>query len=367
MMKKKILAIYIEPTPYIIAEINALRKNATFDVDIIFIKENVTQDWSVELPSNCRVSSSLSILLCRDIFVRRKYALVHLNGWNHSLCLSLIILSRLFKIPVSVASDTQLNPKLSLLKKTIKKILYPVLFRFPSLFLPGGTRQANYFRHYWVPAKKIKIAQMTVDVEAMQRYMSSITGQQRDDFRRSFGVEKNQVVFLFVGRLLELKGLLDLIKAFQGLNHDHAVLWIVGDGELRPVLEQPSMQEKNIVYFGRKIAEELFVIYHAADVIVLPSHRDQWGLVVNEAMAAGKPVIVTQQVGCSDDLVIHEKTGLVIKERDVKCLCDALTYMVEHVDERKKMEKATLELISRWTLTHEVANIVEGWAAAINN
>src|SRR4029077_18085376 len=90
-------------------------------------------------------------------------------------------------------------------------------------------------------------------------------------------------------------------------------LVIVGDGSLRALIETvASDADDRVTYLGRLRAADVQRAYLAADLLVLPSLFEPWGLVVNEAMACGLPVIASDRVGCAEDLVRHGQTGLVV-------------------------------------------------------
>src|SRR3990167_5588560 len=170
--------IFNEPTPYILGLLEKGFLNIKSELDIIFLVENVSQSWNINssvFDFNIARSKEKYILLLRDIFLKRKYKLIHVAGWSRLKILLIILLSRIFFIPVAVESDTPLNSEISVWKKIIKKCLYPVLFTFPVFFLPGGMRQANYLNHYGVRSKKIVNAQMTVDIEHIQNSIVTIS------------------------------------------------------------------------------------------------------------------------------------------------------------------------------------------------
>lgn len=112
--------------------------------------------------------------------------------------------------------------------------------------------------------------------------------------------------FLYVGRLAEEKNLRLLIDVFNDLSD--LELWIVGKGELEEVLKDKA--KSNIRFLGSIRNKQLTNIYRDADVFILPSKYEPWGLVVEEALNNGTPVIVSNKVGCRDDLVTCD-TGLV--------------------------------------------------------
>lgn len=366
---KKKLVIFIEPTPYILGLLEQGFKNINEKCDVVFLTENLTQNWELQsrLDRYSIIRSKKQIISCLiDIILKRKYRIVHVAGWNNPFIFVLILMSRLFFYSVIVETDTPLNLQISIWKKIIKKWLYPILFQFPAFFLPGGTRQANYLMHYGVSPKKIIHAQMTVDVEYIQNYIKKIAPSDREKLRIQYGSDNKDVVFLFVGRLLDWKGIRELIDAFNLIDAENVKLWIVGAGDLIDEVKFASQENKKIIYFGRISGDLLWNVYYAADVFVIPSHYEPWGLVVNEAMAAGLPIIATESVGCVDDLVLNKNQGLIVQSKNSYALFIAMNDMLRTAEKRRLMAESASKKIAGWTLQNEASNITAAWDTVLS-
>lgn len=128
--------------------------------------------------------------------------------------------------------------------------------------------------------------------------------------------------YLYVGRLIDVKNVGLLIDVF---NRNGQPLTIVGDGVLRDELQKKA--NDNITFTGFIDNEKLGMIYQSHDVFVLPSYSETWGLVVEEALYWGLPVIVSDRVGSSVDMVDHLDTGLKFVSEDAESLQKAITQM----------------------------------------
>lgn len=359
------LMIFIEPTPYLIdlIEIGFLnQQNKDKKIEVVFLSQNRSQAWNIAVQSNCKIVQSKKecFKLFVRIFLKRQYQLIHLAGWSGFFALITILFSRIFFIPVIVETDTAFNPMTAQWKQFIKKIFYPLLFKFPRFFLPAGKRQSAYLSRYRVPDNKMMQAQMTVHLQKIITVYEKIDKTQRDHFRQRYHASEKECVFLFVGRLLSWKGVDELLTAFEKLD-DSARLWIVGEGERTSHVQKCAARDSRIQYFGRLSEHALWEVYCAADVFVIPSHAEPWGLVVNEAMCVGLPVIATRQVGCVDDLIISHHTGLIVKEKSVNELISAMQFMLNNQDERKKMGEQAQLHISPWTVENEAKNMIAAW------
>jgi glycosyltransferase involved in cell wall biosynthesis len=138
---------------------------------------------------------------------------------------------------------------------------------------------------------------------------------------------------LYVGRLVPYKHVEDAVSAFRMLTTDKQrnwVLTIVGDGPERNKLELISQGDPRIVFTGSIPYSELGSFFMEADVLVLPSDGEAWGLVVNEALGFGLYVIASDLVGCAVDLIDTE-TGQTYSSTDVSQLSKAMASSVSHL------------------------------------
>jgi glycosyltransferase involved in cell wall biosynthesis len=363
--------VYIEPTPYIIALIDRLRLVGGGSVEAYYITTDLSQPWELRLESRHVLPrgflarmQALRLALTRD----REYTILHLAGWGHPVLLGALLMARSLKIPVAVESDTaEGRPDPSwrhVWRHWVKKLLYPLLFRLPSRFLPGGTRQARYLGQFGVEQERMTIAQMTVDVCAIRQFCAENREAARSAARARWGMSADQRIVLYVGRLEASKGLQELLSAFAhaAAEENDLCLAIAGDGSLRAHVEAIAAKpDCRVTYLGRLSGDDVLRSYLAADLLVLPSLFEPWGLVINEAMACGLPVIVSDRVGCVDDLVRPGETGLIVGAGREIDLASAIRQLARDEPARRHMGQAAERLISNWTLGNEVRNIVSAW------
>lgn len=167
---------------------------------------------------------------------------------------------------------------------------------------------------------------------------------------------------LFSGKFREVKCPLDLLRAFSELSDQvRTALVFVGDGPLRHDMEK-FVQEQDLghIYFmGFRNQMELPKFYAMADVFVLPSGFEPWGLVVNEAMCFGLPVIVSDQVGAGADLVREGENGYVYPVGDIDRLAAILERLLQDAGLRKQMGQRSAEIISSWNYDACVKGILK--------
>ena len=159
---------------------------------------------------------------------------------------------------------------------------------------------------------------------------------------------------LFVGRLVPGKGVFDLLEAYAKLDaslRSGVGLVFAGDGVSRAVLVENAkrINPGTVCFPGFAQREDLAGFYALADVLVLPTHSDPWGLVVNEAMACGLPIIVSNVAGCSADLVENGWNGYVVAPEDSGKLSEAIDSVVRQPELRQQMSARSLARIQDYS------------------
>ncbi len=361
---QNLLLVYIEPTPYILGLVKAIRSIWLGQVDVLFLSENISQNWNIDLKKDYTVlpkENFKKISVIKNIFLTKKYSCVHLAGWGRLFLWLVFFISKLKRIPVTIESDTTFHYTKPLWTRGIKKLFYPLLFSWVDFFFPGGTRQRQYLEYYGVPPEKLIPVQMTVDTVGMRRYAITLNDVDKLQIRERYGIKKDDVLFLYVGRLEPRKGIKNLISAFNQVKCHSATLLLVGEGTLQSHIESAQRLNTRICCSGRLSGHGLIEVYFAADVFVLPSYLEPWGLVVNEAMAVGLPVIVSDRVGCVDDLIDHHENGLIVSAEEVAELKNAMEYMISDPVKRKMMASNSVKKIADWTLENEAKKICRAW------
>ena len=214
--------------------------------------------------------------------------------------------------------------------------------------------------------KRIFNAYFTCDVDYFKK-ASDLSKRSREQLRRALGMQGT--AFLYVGRLIKGKGLCALLDAYAKLAAEELSisLLLVGDGQLRTELEEWAQQRGvNSIYFiGFVQIDELPKYYGIADVFIFPSTIDRWGLVINEAMASGLPIITTSAVGAAKDLVKDGWNGFVIEPGDVESLYQCMKKRAVDEKLRQRFSQHSAERIAQWTNTEAVESFVKAIEVAV--
>jgi glycosyltransferase involved in cell wall biosynthesis len=210
-------------------------------------------------------------------------------------------------------------------------------------FVVPGKAAGEYLQSLGVEMGTISTAPNAVDNDWFRREADSIRGRERarqTEFRERLGLPDR--FFLFVGRLVAEKGVFDLLHAYNQLDagiRSGVGLVFAGDGPGRAELEWQARRVSPgaICFPGFLHREDLAALYALADALILPTHSDPWGLVVNEAMACALPVIVTNVAGCSSDLVEDGWNGYVVASQHPEELSHAMDALAQDDGLRQKM------------------------------
>lgn len=264
-------------------------------------------------------------------------------------------------IPVLVRGDSQLHTPSSSLRVLVKRFLYPRLLDQFDGFLIVGKRNAEYLRHYGVPESKLFFAPHFIDNQwfaDQAQKQTAITSR----LLQQWGVNESTLVIGFVGKFIDKKRPIDVLKAAQQLPPDLSwKLIYVGSGPLENSLRQQAKASlSNVIFTGFKNQSELPAYYAAVDVLVLPSDGGEtWGLVVNEAMACGTPAIVSNSCGCSPDMIDEGQTGYIFQTDNLSQLTQALQNMASKKISQHDWTPALATKLERYSLEECVAGTMQ--------
>jgi glycosyltransferase involved in cell wall biosynthesis len=187
-------------------------------------------------------------------------------------------------------------------------------FRSADAWLAGGSRHARDVVRLGADPSRTVIAPLTA------------LGP-NPPLERTGLLVPDQPRYLFVGRFIERKGIDVLLSAFRRV--DRGELWLAGDGPLRSYVEGEANGDPRIRLLGYATEESLPDLYREADVLMVPSLFEPWGLVVHEGLAYGLPVIATDQVAAADDLIDSGVNGYVVPAGSDEALAEAMGSVAE--------------------------------------
>lgn len=262
-----------------------------------------------------------------DIIASREFDAWIINGWRVKSEWQAIRACWKYGVPMLIRGDSHLLDQKPLHVRTAKRMILGRWIPRFSRYLTVGELNEKFYRFYGADSSSFFPVRHFIDNE---RFASEAAEARvhLNELRAKWKIAERATVFLFAGKFIDKKQPMDAIKAIEKLfaRNTDVHLLMVGDGRLRPACEEYSAAERLPVTFAGFLNQsEIATAYACADVLVLPSAAETWGLVVNEAMACGVPTIVSDRVGCGPDLVHSGHTGMLFPAGDVDALADAMS------------------------------------------
>ena len=254
-----------------------------------------------------------------------KFDAVLVLGWYLKSFIQAIAAAKRARIPVLVRGDSQLMLSSNRGRALFKCLVYPPALRVFNAALYVGQRSREYFESYSFPRNRLFFSPHCVDA---QRFRQNSTAEAGAALRRRVGIGEDEAVVLFAGKLLPFKRPLDVVEAAACLlkRGRPVTVMVAGSGPLEePMHNRAAQTGVKLVLLGFQNQTEMPACYAACDVLVLPSTgRETWGLVANEALACGRPIIVSDAVGCAPDLAADGVVGRVFPLGNYQQLSEAI-------------------------------------------
>jgi glycosyltransferase involved in cell wall biosynthesis len=321
--------------------------------------------WDWKLTKNassfwCRMNPGIIPALWRG-----GYDALFVHSYHNFTQLAAIVAAHRLGLKVLVRSEPTLLINTGSPRRKIKQVLLPWLFGQVDAFMSIGSLNREYYHGYGVGDKKIFLMPYAVDNEFFWR-QRDFWKPQRQQIKEEYQIRQEKVI-LYVGRFLPRKRVFGLIRAYELLSRPDTALVLVGEGGELAACRQ-YVAERGIAgvhFMGFRNQAELPKIYAMSDVFVLPSEDEPWGLVINEAMCFGLPIVAADQVGAAADLVQPGRNGYTFPAGDVGELARVLTLILTG-EAGKRMGEASAGIIRRWGLDEDAAAIRQALAGMGN-
>ena len=341
----------------------ALALDPALELEVIFFREldpvqqgvGFEQAFQWDVPLRQGYSSrvlgiSAEIKAVPQLLVRLRGAIreilpdaVLITGWNEPGLIGSYPLMRLLGVPVILRGESN-----SLRRRTSFVMLFHrILLSLVSAVVVIGKANRQFYRNSGIAEKKLFPGAYFVESDRMIEMADAHAGD-RDRLRAEFRFTDDDFVFVFVGKHVAFKRPMLLVEAaaLLGERGRQVKLLFAGSGELTDSLQQRASDLNVTAHFtGFLNQTEMWKAYLPADAFVLPStNGETWGLVTNEAMLFGLPVIVSDQVGCGPDLVIEDETGYVFTG-EAEGLAGVMERLLKNRNRASVMGKAGKHLV----------------------
>ena len=291
-------------------------------------------------------------------------AAIFFLGWGTITSLMGIAACRMSGTPIMLYGDSSFPPDEKNFVSQVRAGWLRTIFRLTDRFLVSGVLNADYYRHYGADEARFHLVPWAIDNVRFEEGSRFAPGE-REAMRERAGIRPDQLAIVFSAKFLPRKDPMTLLRAVDAMQHrERAAVIFLGHGELRAEMERFARERKLNVHFAGFVNQsELPKHYAMADVFVLPSLAEPRGSVINEAMASGLPVIVSDRSGSISDIVQHGENGFVFRAGDVQELARQLDELAADPELRARMASRSREIIATWDYSRGVQGVLEALRA----
>lgn len=336
-MKDKILILGSFPAPYRVEVFNGIASQ--YDADIFFYTDkdqNRSKDYFVKKERYFVLSCSDDKRIFNECLKNlRRYKLVIAYDWYLPFAVKVELMCIFYNIPYIINCDGAfLSDKVSL-KKSIKECFKSFFVKRAAKCWASGNYAKKYFLHYKAMECNIVKHNFT-SLHTEDILTAPVKKFEKDELKKELGLSNKKMV-LSIGQFIYRKGFDVLLKAWENMDNDFQLV-IIGGGEEKDnylhLIREHNLQNVKLIDFKPKA--DIFKYYMASDIFVLPTREDIWGLVINEAMACGLPIVATNK--CIAAMELIKGNGIIVDPDSTEQLKNAIYKIL--TDEKLYLEFA---------------------------
>ena len=325
------------------------------DLSIIYeyeIASGRNESWSKKQSENhneiflkgIRLFNGYSISLGFSKYLKEKCGLIIVGEYSTLTGALIILYLRLKRISFILNIDGGIIKRDYWIKFKIKKFL----LSSATYWLSPSKSSDDYLLHYGAKRNRIYRYPFTSIWES-DILSIPITYNEKEHIRNKLNLTTSGQIVLTVGQFIHRKGFDILLKAHQ-YNNDNVALIIIGGTPIREYLRiVKEYNLKNVYFIEFKVKSILADYFKAADLFVLPTREDIWGLVINEAMGYGLPIITTEKCVAGLELIENNINGYIVPNEDISELSKRMKQILNDHELRKEMSLANIKKIKKYT------------------
>ena len=307
-----------------------------------FLKRRLKQGWQIPKLKNFEISINNINDFIKKVPNWKDYLHI-IPGFSHATLRKLLVNLIITKTPWIHWSEPVFFES-GVIKNNLKRISWNFYFKIVNKYALGafanGQNAAESF------------TKLGADIKRIEYLFYTVEGLKLENKKIHFGDSK--LIVLYVGELVDRKGIDTVLDAFALIDNKKIELWIVGRDTNNRML---NIQLPSIKYFGIMKSEEIGTFFQKADIFILPGKRDGWGVVINEAISSGLPVISTKFVGAARHLVIDNYNGFLIEPSNPIELKNKIIYYFSNPDILKLHGKNSLAHFKKYDISSNVLRI----------
>lgn len=266
------------------------------------------------------------------------------------------------KIKFFISSDGGIIKK----DKKIKYIIKKYLISSADYYLSSGSITSKYLEYYGANKKNIHLYPFT-SVKKTEILTEPLCRDEKKNIKRSLNI-KEEIMILSVGQFIYRKGYDLLLEAIKDIDEKVGV-YIIGGKETEEYKNiKQKYNLKNVYFLDYMDKKMIKYFYKAADLFVLPTREDIWGLVINEAMAYGLPIITTENCVAGMEMIVQNKNGWIIQNEDIYELKDTINYAISINEEsRMEMSKECISTATKFSIENMAERHIEIFNEYLNS
>lgn len=354
--------------PYRTLQLNEFSKIKNVEIKAYYTdKPTENRKWNTNKPDRfkefdlkgIKIAGKFGYINSGLVEIVKNNDLIMLGCYEQPTYILLSILCKLFNKPYILSFDGISTNRLEEKENPIKKFIKSIVIKNANYIMGNGTVSKRYFNEvFGYPLDRIYNQYLTVDSDKINRlYIDK--EKYRNEYREKLGINKEEKVLIYSGRLIDIKNVDSVIKALAKLKRNDITFLITGGGELEEELKNLSNElgVRTIITGFISDQDELFKHYFVGDALILPSSvYEVWGLVVNEAMFAGLPVLVSDICGCSLDIVQNDINGYIINPKNLEDISSKIEDMLYKVNLEQFCGQSR-KIIKEWTFRNSKKNL----------
>lgn len=363
-----------EPTPYRNPMLDLLAAREEIDLTAIYAGGSVQRrEWELESSHPSVVLEGRRLPGAHRV-LRHDYpvtpgvlgalraaqpGVVVVSGWSTFASQAAIAWCRLRRVPYVLLVESNDRDERPGWRRAVKGAVVPAVVRGAAHVLVVGTLARESMLARGADPGRIDVFADTIDVAAFGERADALAPR-REELRREAGLGPDDVAVLCVARLSPEKGLDTLVRAVAAAGDPRLVLVLAGGGPERKRLQALARDTGvRLVLLPHTPWERISEVYAVADVFALLSTHEPWGVVVNEAAAAGLPLVLSDRVGAAHDLLEDGRNGILLPAGDAAAAGDAIRALAADPDRRRAMGAASLDVVRGWGYEPSVMTLIE--------
>lgn len=357
----KVLWLTNIPSPYRIKFFNELGKQCDltvlFEVRSSLERDNSWADFNIEcftpvFLAGKRIGASNAI--CPGVIkhIKKEYDHIVVTNFSSPTGIIAICFLRMMRIPFEIESDGGFPGN----GKGVKERIKCWVLKGANRYFSTAEQHDRYYLQYGVKKSKIVRYPFT-SINFRDILDAPVKSEIKENLRKKLGLSEKKII-LGVGQFIYRKGFDVLLSCYDKLP-DNVGIYLIGGSPTKEYMEVAKGKER-IHFIEFKLKNELADFYQAADVFVLPTREDIWGLVINEAMAYGLPVVTTTQCVAGLELITNNKNGFLVQVDSVDELADSIVKALM-MNENNFLSYNCLDIIRRYTIENMAKCHIEIW------